>query len=103
MFQLPSRIHGSRARGRTREPHRAVRAASRTSGSSLTGEGGFEISTMLEDRDLTTFLEDAENDGVVDTHTLDALATELDLDEDELALLRAELEAREVEIAPAEG
>ena len=39
----------------------------------------------------------------MDSHALDSLATELDLDEDELASLRGELEARGVEIAPADG
>jgi RNA polymerase primary sigma factor len=58
---------------------------------------------MLENRDLTTFLEDAEDDGVVDALALDSLAAELDLDDDELAKLRGELEARGVEIAPADG
>jgi RNA polymerase primary sigma factor len=54
---------------------------------------------MLENRDLTAFLEDAEDDGVVDALALDSLAAELDLDDDELARLRGELEARGVEVA----
>jgi RNA polymerase primary sigma factor len=39
----------------------------------------------------------------VDSHALDSLATELDLDEDELISLRSELEARGIEIASADG
>jgi RNA polymerase primary sigma factor len=39
----------------------------------------------------------------VDSHALDSLATELDLDEDELTSLRSELEARGIEIASADG
>ena len=58
---------------------------------------------MFENRDLTAFLEDAEDDGVVDALALDSLAAELDLDDDELARLRGELEARGVEVAPADG
>jgi RNA polymerase primary sigma factor len=58
---------------------------------------------MFENRDLTAFLEDAEDDGVVDALALDSLAAELDLDDDELAKLRGELEARGVEVAPADG
>ena len=60
-----------------------------------------EISTIFEEHELTSFLEDAEDHGVVDARALDSLAAELGLDEDELASLRGELEARGVEIAPA--
>jgi RNA polymerase primary sigma factor len=52
---------------------------------------------------VTAFLEDAEDSGVVDGLALDSLAAELDLGEDELAALRAELDARGVEIAIAEA
>jgi RNA polymerase primary sigma factor len=60
----------------------------------------------VEEKKLTSntieFLEAAEERGTIDESALDALATEHDLDEDELAELRAELEERDVEIvAPA--
>ena len=58
---------------------------------------------MLENRELTAFVDDAEDEGAVDALALDRLAAELDLDEDELAALRAELEARGVEVAHADG
>jgi RNA polymerase primary sigma factor len=53
--------------------------------------------------DVIAFLEDAEEQGVVDAAALESFAAELELDEEELAALRAELEVRDVEIsAPAE-
>jgi RNA polymerase primary sigma factor len=51
------------------------------------------------DRELSTFLDAAEDRGVVEEAELDALAFQLDLDEDELAAVRGELAVREVEIA----
>jgi RNA polymerase primary sigma factor len=54
--------------------------------------------------DVIAFLEDAEEQGVVDAAALESFAAELELDEEELAALRAELEVRDVEIsAPAEN
>jgi RNA polymerase primary sigma factor len=58
---------------------------------------------VLEHPELNALIEDAEIDGVLDTHVLEAAALEHDLDEEELAALRRELEARGVEIAPADG
>jgi RNA polymerase primary sigma factor len=55
---------------------------------------------LLATRDLTVFIEDAEERGTVAEEALEALAFEHDLDEDELAAVRAELESREVEIEP---
>ena len=53
--------------------------------------------------DVIAFLEDAEEQGVVDAAAIESFAAELELDEDEIAALRAELEVRDVEIsAPAE-
>jgi len=54
---------------------------------------------VTENRDLTNFLEDAEDRGALDVLALEAFAAELDLDDDELARLRSELEARGVEVA----
>jgi RNA polymerase primary sigma factor len=56
-------------------------------------------STIFEE--LTTFLDTAEERGVVDETELEALAFEHGLDEDELAALRAELATREIEVAAA--
>jgi len=57
---------------------------------------------MIENQSVASFLEDAERDGVADEVALSALAAELDLDDEELAALRSELEARGVEILPAD-
>ena len=60
------------------------------------------ISNTLHDQHLTAFLENAENEGTVDVVAIEELVAELDLGDDELAVVRAELEARGVEItAPA--
>jgi RNA polymerase primary sigma factor len=61
------------------------------------------ISTMLEHRELTALIEGAEDEGVLDARALEAVALELELDEEELAAVRAELEARGVEITPADS
>jgi RNA polymerase primary sigma factor len=60
------------------------------------------IDTILDRQELTTFIEDAETDGVVDARALEAAAVDLDLDDDELALLRGELESRGIEIASSD-
>jgi RNA polymerase primary sigma factor len=56
------------------------------------------VTELLATRDLTVFFEEAEERGAVAEEALDALAFEHDLDEDELAAVRAELESREIEI-----
>jgi RNA polymerase primary sigma factor len=53
--------------------------------------------------ELTRFVEEAEEDGVVDLFALEAKALEFDLDDDELALLRGELESRGVDITEGEA
>jgi RNA polymerase primary sigma factor len=65
------------------------------------------LSTIVEEP-LQAFLEDAEDRGTIEETALDAFAAEHDLDDEELAELRAELEAREVDVAvperePVEG
>jgi RNA polymerase primary sigma factor len=52
--------------------------------------------------EVAAFLEEAEEHGVVDVVALDSVAAELDLDDEELAALRSELETHGVEIAPEE-
>jgi RNA polymerase primary sigma factor len=56
-----------------------------------------ELSTTLE-LAVPAFLEDAEEHESIDEAALEAFALEHDLDEEDLVELRAELEAREVEI-----
>ena len=56
---------------------------------------------MLHDHDVTAFIENAENNGTVDIVSIEELAEALDLGDDELAVVRAELEARGVDITPA--
>ena len=51
--------------------------------------------------DIDVFLENAEKRGIVDEAELEALTLERELDEEEIAAVRAELAAREVEIVPA--
>jgi RNA polymerase primary sigma factor len=63
------------------------------------------VKALLATRDLTVFIEDAEERGAIAEEALEALAFEHDLDEEELAMVRGELESREVEItreAPAQ-
>jgi RNA polymerase primary sigma factor len=55
---------------------------------------------LMQTRELGNFLETAEEQGAVEETALEALAFEHDLDEDELAGLRAELDALGVEITP---
>jgi RNA polymerase primary sigma factor len=52
--------------------------------------------------DLAPFFDEAEEQGAVSEAALEALALELDLDEDEVAALRAELEVREIAIGGEE-
>jgi RNA polymerase primary sigma factor len=54
---------------------------------------------LISDRDSKVFLEQAEERGAVDETALEAVAFEHDLDDEQLDALRAELEARGVEIA----
>jgi RNA polymerase primary sigma factor len=60
-----------------------------------------ELSTILE-APFDAFLEEIEAHGQIDESALEAFAVEHDLEDDDLGALRAELEARDVEIlAPA--
>jgi RNA polymerase primary sigma factor len=55
----------------------------------------------LFETDIEVFLEKAEEAGLVEEAELEMLAFEHELDDEELSVVRAELAAREVEIAPA--
>jgi RNA polymerase primary sigma factor len=61
-------------------------------------KGEKDLNTTVFEAPIHEFIEDAEERGAVDEAALEALALEHELDEDELAEVRAELEAREVEI-----
>jgi RNA polymerase primary sigma factor len=56
------------------------------------------VSVILEEP-IQAFLGEAEERGTIEESALEAFAAEHDLDEDELTALRAELEAREVDVA----
>ncbi len=56
--------------------------------------------SIIFDEPVRTFLDDAEERGTTEPADLEALALEHELDDDELAAVRAELEARDVEILP---
>ena len=94
LLQLPSRLYGDRAPHAERQPDRAVRAPA-------AGRQGLDHEEKGKGKKLTTtleFLETAEERGTIDESALEALAIEHELEEDEVAALRAELEARDVEI-----
>jgi len=59
--------------------------------------GGEVLNTVFE-TPIQVFLDDAEEHGAIDESAVEAFALEHELDEDELAEVRAELETREVEI-----
>ena len=64
--------------------------------------------TAILEEPIQAFLGEVEERGTIEESALDAFAAEHDLDEDELAALRAELEAREIDVAvpvrePVEG
>ena len=50
---------------------------------------------------VQTFIDDAEDRGAIDESALEAFAVEHDLEDDELTALRAELDAREVDVVDA--
>jgi RNA polymerase primary sigma factor len=54
---------------------------------------------MLENPEITVLFENAEEEGVLDVLEIESLAAALDLDDDEVATLRGELESRGVTIA----
>ena len=61
-----------------------------------------EIDTIFDTKELMSFIEDVDTDGLIDARDLEIRASELDLDDDELALLRSELESRGVEITTSD-
>ena len=99
MRELSYRVHRRGAADRRRESDRALRATSAPRGDCVGKEK--QIETTFDTNVLRSFIDEVEDDGVIDAIELEAKAVELDLDEDELALLRSELESRGVEITAA--
>jgi len=97
--ELSSRVHRRGATRCERQPHRALRAAPAPRGDCVGKER--QIETTFDTNVLRSFIDEVEDDGVIDAIELEAKAVELDLDEDELAQLRGELESRGVEITAA--
>jgi RNA polymerase primary sigma factor len=83
----------------TRHRFSPLRAAPDACRSPLTRRTEIDTVTYT---DLDAFIEDAEEHGAIAVAALEALALEHDLDEDELAALRTELEVRGVEILSEE-
>jgi len=61
------------------------------------------IDTIFDTKDLAGLIDEAEREGMIEEITLDTKALELELDDDELVLLREELESRGVEITAADA
>ena len=61
-------------------------------------EGVNELSTTTFPAPVQTFIDDAEERGAIDESALEAFAVDHDLEDDELTALRAELDAREVDV-----
>jgi RNA polymerase primary sigma factor len=59
------------------------------------------LSTIYLEEPIQAFLDEAEQQGTIDESALDAFAGEHDLEDEELAALRSELDAREIEVVPA--
>ena len=96
MLELSSRVHGRRAPDGTGKSCRALRAAPSARCNGLKEET--QIDTIFDTKELIDLIEDAEADGVLEAAALAAKAAELDLDEEDVARLRSELEERGVEL-----
>jgi RNA polymerase primary sigma factor len=94
--ELSSRVHRRGATDCKRKSYRALRAPA-TPRSDCVGKE-HPIETTFDTNELRTFIDEVEEDGVIDATELEAKAIELELDDDELALLRGELESRGVEV-----
>ena len=97
MRELSSRVHRHRASARAGR----VGSSASSAGDSARpppDEQEDQIDTIFDTKDITSFLEEAESDGVIDETALESKALELELDDDELALLRQELESRGVDV-----
>ena len=99
MRELSSRVHRRGATDCQRKSDRALRAPPAPRSDCVGKE--HQIDTTFDTNELRTFIDEVDEDGVIEATELEAKAIELELDDDELALLRAELESRGVEITAA--
>ena len=76
-------------------------AAEQPSFAASTPKGAI-LSTTAFPNPVLIFIDDAEERGAIDESALEAFATEHDLDDDELAAVRAELDTREVDVIAPE-
>jgi len=97
--ELSSRVHRRGATDCQRKSDRALRAPPAPRSDCVGKE--HQIDTTFDTNELRTFIDEVDEDGVIEATELEAKAVELELDDDELALLRAELESRGVEITAA--
>jgi RNA polymerase primary sigma factor len=93
LLELPPGVHRGRTRTFQRQPRRAIRAAP-----SACDRSEATLSIIFEEP-IQDFLGTAEESGTIEERVLDAFAEEHDLAEDEVAALRSELEARDVDVA----
>jgi len=93
LLELSPRVHGCRAKRVEGQPCRAIRAAPSTRNRSEA-----TLSIIFEEP-IQEFLGTAEESGTIEESVLDAFAEEHDLAEDEVAALRSELEARDIDVA----
>ena len=99
MRELSSRVHRRGATDCQRKSDRALRAPPPPRSDCVGKE--HQIETTFDTNELTSFIDQVDEDGIIDATELETKAVELELDDDELALLRAELESRGVEITAA--
>ena len=96
------RIAIPRTPGSSGRPCRGVGSSASSDGDSARprSEGQEDqIDTIFDTKDIATLIAEAESDGLIEAAALELKAVELELDDDELALVREELESRGVEIA----
>jgi RNA polymerase primary sigma factor len=93
LLELSPGVHGRGACRVAGQPCRAVRAPP-----SACGRSEVTLSIIFEEP-IETFLGAAEESGTIEESVLDAFVDEHDLAEDEVAALRSELEARDVDVA----
>ena len=92
MLELPPGVHRSRAGRVQRQPRRPIRAAP-----AACDRSEVTLSIIFEET-IQEFLGSAEERGTIEESVLDAFVDEHDLAEDEVAVLRSELDARDVDV-----
>ena len=92
MLELPFGVHRGRAGRVQRQPRRPIRAAP-----AACDRSEVTLSIIFEET-IQEFLGSAEERGTIEESVLDAFVDEHDLAEDEVAVLRSELDARDVDV-----